>query len=361
MVKRFYYLDFSRTFLFFLGIVLHAAYLCVETHHSFQSVHDVIHSFRMEAFYLIAGFFSAMSLERNADGVYLRKRILRLGLPFLFGVLVLDFLSNCANHWTWSDFGTEFSRKYWVGGDWREHLWFLPTLLAYTGVLVLVRAAWPGMTSFLSRKRFGAGLLIAAVCVMYFGAIHVANLFPWVERLDTFLSTYKTEQYAVFFALGYVLFHRREILDRIIDHTSVNVVNVGTYAALNQALSQSAYGKYLVQFWHPAFCVSICALLFFAARRLFNEPNAVVRSLSDASYTVYLVHWPFMIVINRFILHSGMPAFPTLLFLVASTAVVSYLFHIWVVKRSPLFAFLMNGQSPAPQQRRAPALSRAAA
>ena len=76
---RFGHPDFSRTFLFFLGIVLHAAYLCVEGHQSFQSVHDVIHSFRMEAFYLIAGFFSAMSLERSPDAAYLRKRILRLG------------------------------------------------------------------------------------------------------------------------------------------------------------------------------------------------------------------------------------------------------------------------------------------
>ena len=94
--------------MFFLGIVLHAAYLCVEGHHSFQSVHDVIHSFRMEAFYLIAGFFSAVSLERSPAASYLRKRILRLGVPFLFGALVVDTVSNCANHWSWSDFGMEF-------------------------------------------------------------------------------------------------------------------------------------------------------------------------------------------------------------------------------------------------------------
>lgn len=347
--------------MFFLGIVLHAAYLCVEGHGSFQSVHDVIHSFRMEAFYLIAGFFSAMSLERSAPAAYLRKRILRLGVPFLFGALVLDLVSNCANHWTWSDFGTEFSRNYWVRGDWREHLWFLPTLLAYTGVLVLVRAAWPRVTSLLSQRRFSAGFLIVAACAVYFCAIHLENLFPLQERLDTFLSTYKTEHYAVFFALGYVLFHRRDTFERMIDHKWLNLANVAAYAALNQAMSQTAYGKYLVQFWHPAFAVSICGLLFFAARRFFNQPNPVVRSLSDASYTVYLVHWPFMIVINRFVIHTGLPALPTLVFLVISTSIVSYLFHVWVVKRSPLFAFLMNGQSPASQPRRQPVLSGAAA
>src|SRR6185295_16537063 len=162
--------------LFFLGIVLHAAYLCVEGHGSYQSVHDVIHSFRMEGFYLIGGFFSAMSLERTPDAAYLRKRILRLGVPFLFGALVLDIVSNCANHWTWSDFGVEFSRNYWVRGDWREHLWFLPTLLAYTGILVVVRAAWPGMTWLLTRSRFSLVFLMAMIAVAYFCAIHVANV-----------------------------------------------------------------------------------------------------------------------------------------------------------------------------------------
>jgi glucan biosynthesis protein C len=334
---RFGYLDFSRTFLFFLGIVLHAAYLCVEGHGCYQSVHDVIHSFRMEGFYLIAGFFSGMSLERSPDGVYLRKRILRLGVPFLFGALVLDIVSNCANHWTWSDFGAEFSRNYWVRGDWREHLWFLPTLLVYTGVLVAVRAAWPGMAWWLTRSRFGVGLLVVALGMGYFGAIHVANVIPWQTRLDTFFSISKTEQYAVFFGLGYVLFHRRDLLERIIENVWLNVANVAAYAALNPSLTgEAAYGRYLVQFWHAVFCLSICGLLFYLARRLFSERNPVVRALADASYTVYLVHWPFMIVINRFAIHSGLPAFATLLLLIVSTSVVSYLFHVSVVKRWPL-------------------------
>ena len=359
---RFGYLDLSRSLLFFLGIVLHAAYLCVEGHASFQSVHDVIHSFRMESFYLIAGFFSAMSLARSPSAAYLRKRILRLGVPFLFGALVLDIVSNCANHWTWSDFGAEFSRNYWVRGDWREHLWFLPTLLAYTGVLVFVQSAWPKMTSWLVQSRFSAGILAATVAIAYFCAIHVANLFPWQTRLDTFFSIYKTEQYAVFFALGYVLFHRRDILEQIIANPWLNVANVAAYAALNQPLvTDTAFGKFLVQFWHPVFCVSICGLFFFGARRLVSEHNPVVRALSDASYTVYLVHWPFMIVINRFMIHSGLAAFPTLVLLVVSTSLVSYAFHVWVVKRSPLFAFLLNGQLPAPHPRPRVAFSRAAA
>ncbi len=357
---RFCYLDFSRSLLFFLGIVLHAAFLCVERNGSFQSIHDAIHSFRMEAFYLIAGFFSALSLNRKPAAAYLKKRIIRLGVPFLFGALVVDTLSNCANHWDWNDFGLEFSRTYWLRGDWLEHLWFLPTLLAYTGVLVLGRSIWPRVTAGLNHPRFSLSFMITVTCLLYFGAIHVVTVVPEQAKLNTFLSIYKTEHYAVFFALGYVFFHRREMLEQIISHPWLNAANVVAYTVVSMFLPPLDWARYVMQLWHPAFCISTCGLLFFTARRLFAEESPVIRSLADASYTVYLVHWPFMIIINRFMAHTLAPL-PSLILLIGLTSALSYLFHIHVVKKSPLFAFLFNGQLPEHHPRQATDLTRAAA
>ena len=69
--------------------------------------------------------------------------------------------------------------------------------------------------------------------------------------------------------------------------------------------------------------------------------------------------WREHLIVN--VVHSGLAALPSLLLLTTSTATVSYLFHVWVVKRSPMFAFLLNGQSRDSQPRPAMALGRAAA
>jgi len=69
-------------------------------------LHDFIHSFRMQGFFLLAGFFSGMSLLKDSPQEFLRKRVCRLGIPLLFCGLIVNHFLNCANHQRWSDFLT---------------------------------------------------------------------------------------------------------------------------------------------------------------------------------------------------------------------------------------------------------------
>src|SRR5262245_10746740 len=93
---RLRYIDFCRAVLFSLGVILHSAWLLKDRSPFLTHVHDFIHSFRMESFFLIAGFFSAMTLYRNPPEKFLRMRLLRLFVPLvIWGTLINVFL-NCA-------------------------------------------------------------------------------------------------------------------------------------------------------------------------------------------------------------------------------------------------------------------------
>ena len=94
------YLDAVRAFALLLGIVFHAslsfvpvfigwAVMDISTGSSIMNFILVSHSFRMELFFLIAGFFSHMTFHRRGGGPFIKSRIVRIAIPFVVGWFVL--------------------------------------------------------------------------------------------------------------------------------------------------------------------------------------------------------------------------------------------------------------------------------
>ena len=342
---RFHFIDFSRAVLFSLGIVLHAAWICRDRSVFLQGLHDFIHSFRMPAFFLIAGFFCAAMLTRYSAEVFLSKRLRRLGIPLLFFVLI-DVVVNCPNHTNWTDYSVELTGRYWVSGDWLEHLWFLGTLIAYILALFLVQKAWPSISARVRNAKFALVGFVALISIASVVFTHVERLFPptpWA-KVWFFVDQIKFFQYAAFFAAGYIIFHHQHLLLGLTNRVALNIGNAIAFWIAMPLLLNFAAGRYLIQLWQPIYGLSMCGLLFFVAMRFFNQRQTLVSSLSEASYTIYLVHWPVMIALQRIIDTPQTPLFLTFSMLVVFTAILSYACHIYLVKKSHLLAFLMNGQ-----------------
>ncbi len=99
VTAREHHWDSLRAFLMLLGIPYHAAMV----YHSrilwdVQSpdkselltfVSGVLVSFRMPAFFIVAGYFAAMMLEKRPAAEWLQGRLIRLGIPFLTGLVLL--------------------------------------------------------------------------------------------------------------------------------------------------------------------------------------------------------------------------------------------------------------------------------
>src|SRR5262245_53701393 len=60
------------------------------------SIFWTIHVFRLPLFFLVAGFFAALMLDRRGTAALVRNRGIRIGIPFVVGVLlVVPVLSAC--------------------------------------------------------------------------------------------------------------------------------------------------------------------------------------------------------------------------------------------------------------------------
>jgi hypothetical protein len=94
--SRLDYLDATRAFALVLGIVFHSclSFMPVFVGWAVQDISTsplvgifmtVSHSFRMEAFFLLAGFFSYLTYHRKGAREFVRARVLRILVPFVVG------------------------------------------------------------------------------------------------------------------------------------------------------------------------------------------------------------------------------------------------------------------------------------
>jgi fucose 4-O-acetylase-like acetyltransferase len=98
--NRLDYLDAVRAFALLLGIVFHAsmsfvpffigwAVMDISTSSIVTNFMLVSHSFRMELFFLIAGFFSHMTFHKKGASVFISSRLTRIAIPFVVGWFIL--------------------------------------------------------------------------------------------------------------------------------------------------------------------------------------------------------------------------------------------------------------------------------
>jgi peptidoglycan/LPS O-acetylase OafA/YrhL len=325
---------------------LHAAWLLKERSGALTGVHNFIHSFRMEAFFVIAGFFAAIMLSKYSPEEFLRRRLVRLTVPMIFCGLTFNTLLACAHREKWYDVSFLVTPNYWLDRDWMAHLWFLGTLIVYVLVAYGVHKAWPHIDRTLRQRRLSFPVFFGVVVITQYAVSqlgHVVPSTPWgtswiiADKIDTF-------DYFTYFVVGYFLFHHQELLDDLVDRKFVNAACAASYWLAVAFLLDYRGGTHLIDILAGANSLAMCGLLFWVGRRYFNVDNPIVQSLSDMSYTVYLVHWPIMAILYRGLVRFRLPVDMAFATLVIVTGVLSIAFHVYVVQRSDFMSFAMNGR-----------------
>ncbi len=108
--ERLHALDALRGFALLCGVVLHAAMpylpgfnrsplLDGSTSVPLGVMFFVIHIFRMTAFFVIAGFFARLLVERRGVRAFVRNRTVRIVVPLVVGWIVVFPLIVAAMRW----------------------------------------------------------------------------------------------------------------------------------------------------------------------------------------------------------------------------------------------------------------------
>lgn len=358
--------DHARAFYLLLGIPFHAA-VVYSTHHVWSVsspepspvltlIADTLHTFRMPGFFILAGYFAMMMIARRGAGEWLGSRLPRLLVPLAvasltilpFQILVSTYSEVVAGGVTpshyWQVVGSRLTR---FDEPWVSHLWFLYELIACSVGLAVVVAVF-GNRNFRSfvarlgdlalRDRWMSFSILTIVAVI------AAWLLPQLVALGGrgALALVNYNQYAIYFAFGVVVQLSAGLKAW---HRSVGWSGLAVgllLAEISMIVPRTVWS-------HAVFiiCGVVAALLItgFVTRitvERFNRPNAVVKRIADASFTIYLFHHPVIFVLALAFVPVDWPPVIEFALIVPVAAAVSYLIH-GAIAKSPLALFLFNG------------------
>jgi peptidoglycan/LPS O-acetylase OafA/YrhL len=374
---RVHYMDNLRALAMLAGVVFHAALAYSPLMHPVWPLADAggsimvdvvawfPHLFRMPLFFVIAGFFAALLVARRGMGGLFRNRTARVLLPLaLFLPLVLASI-----HWLTLQAAANVAHPSpalaWMRGwiaqhgslpslpGW-AHLWFLFYLLLFT-VLTWV-------ASTLGSRRIGeriAALPPLALAMLFPLPLSLAlagTSVPWPAPEFVLPSLWAMAFFGLYFALGYQVFERPSMLDRL-RPLSMPLLSgaVLAYALLFRSTDGFALTRptTLQHATHAALqayaglWMTLWCLL--AGKRWLDQRNAAMRWLADASYWTYLVHLPLLFAIQYRLLDVSLHWMAKFAIAVLATFAVALASYQLLVRHTTV-GRLLNGKRPSTRQ-----------
>jgi glucan biosynthesis protein C len=265
----------------------------------------------MGFFFLLSGYFTPGSFDRKGPRLFLRDRLLRLGIPLLVYMFVLNpiawigvyqmpvELTKITTPFTWQ----QYPKLIGIGP-----LWFVVMLLAfdfgYAGVRVVTRNLTPRSVRDTVLPRYRA--MGAFVLVLALTTYLIRIVLPLGKGVHGFPTLAYFPQYLSFFVLG-VVGARRKWLQMV--PRSMGKAGFGAALGVTLLLLPLAFrGKTnfvgrghwqsaAYALWDSAFAVGMCLALTTFFRRFFNQQGRLGWLLTRSAFTVYVIHIPVIVLL----------------------------------------------------------------
>ncbi len=264
----------------------------------------------MGALFLVAGYFTPGSYERRGAGAFLKGRLLRLGVPLIVWVFVLNPLASIGLYLepvpripgslTWE----AYPHLLGLGP-----LWFVALLLIFDAGY----AAWrmlpqqrtptpprpPSQPTYASIVLFILGLTLSSYLLRIIVPIGqpVNLMLPFLS----FPSLAYFPQYLSFFVVGMVAYRRNWLQTMPGSMGIVGVVAAVVAFVLlfplaffgglgGQFLGGGHWQSAVYALWDSIMAVGLCLGMITLFRRFLNGSGGVGQFLAQHSYMVYLIH-----------------------------------------------------------------------
>lgn len=375
---RWHDLDAVRAFALLLGVVLHGVmsfmeprvWIIADTHPDagFDIAFYVIHIFRMTTFFVLAGFFARMMVQKKGVGAFIGNRLKRVALPLvafwplvMTAIIAMLIIANPLAPGATPPPPPPLS----VATFPLTHLWFLYALLwLYTGAILIklvtdilhvggvLGRALDSIVALLTRTDMISALLMLPLAatfyvndkwVMWFGIVTPdTGLIPNATAMAAFVTA---------FAFGWWLNRRADLIDHLASRFWLYGLSalIGTWWCLKLA-GPSPVLTPVAGHDHPIYCLLYPLTvwswtLFFigAARRFLKGENPLIRYLADASYWVYIVHIPLLLVLQYLVKDLAWPAEPKAAVVLIGTITIALLSYQLLVRYS-FIGTILNGR-----------------
>lgn len=384
--ERLHGLDALRGAALLLGVVLHASmsyfpvtiWIVGDTDNSpvASAIFFAIHLFRMTTFFLISGLFAHLMLNRRGTFGFIKDRLTRIAGPLavfwtpvlaaiIAGLVWMAAIRNGGSIPTDGPPPPPLTLETFP----LTHLWFLWVLLIlYVAMLVLrgpFAAAdrdggWGRFVDRITGALIGPwtpALMAAPLAVAFWLAPNWTPFFG-IPTPDTGLvpNAVALTAFGTAFGLGFLLDRRRDLLVRIerlwpvftvvaLGVGSAAMVMVGGPVPELAPVTDPELKAPLAAIMALAVFASTFAVLSLALR--FGSGHSPVRRyLADASYWIYIVHLPLVIVGQILVVNETWPWFVKFGAVVGGTMAISLLSYELLIRHSFVGGWLNGRRVP---------------
>lgn len=320
-MKRLYYLDTLKVLLTILVVFHHAA----EAYSPYSAwvykpsnkdemmpliwhFNSVNAAFFMGLFFFIAGYFVPRSYDKQGVWVFVKKKLLRLGIPV---VLVTAFLTYATG-------------QLEVG-----HLWYVESLLLFCLVYALVRRF---VSPVQVKNNVSLGGLLVVALVMGVGGYFIRQISPqdnWIWVLGFIhIEPAHYLQYVIMFVLG-VLAYRGQWLTKMDNRIGAVSLLIGSALAIGDYVRNDGEWNNFVYQWFGIYesllCVFFSVGLLWLFREFVNGTNAFQNWCSQQAYGAYIVHLFVLLAVQNATDGLALPGIVKFLIIGSVASVISFI------------------------------------
>lgn len=355
--QRHYGMDWLRIGAFALLILYHTGMVFVPWDFHIKSVPTfawvetpmlALNPWRLCLLFLVSGFASRNLLAKQAAlGPFLRARAARLGLPLLFGIILIvppqSWVEQMAKHGYDGSFLHFWTRDYFRFGTMEgvilptwNHLWFVVYLLVYTMLLGIVLASLPRTARASAQRGFdrimgGWGVILLPILLFL---VQRAILHPLFGETHALFDDWAAHPlYLGCFLFGLALAGSPAAWDAIRAHwhaAAMCALVSGAAFLWFAHLPGSGRGASALlpgTIARSVFAWTMIVALIGVADRFWNRDRPVRKMLTEAVFPFYLIHQTIIVLVAWWMVANGIGALPGFILIAVSTALGCWLFY----------------------------------
>ena len=316
MEKRYNYIDNLRFILVFLIVIYHIAmafntwceanYIFIEESKPLSSIIVFLSPYYMPILFLLAGISSYYSLKKRGYKTFIKERLLRLGIPLIFSILVIvpilsyiaDIFHNSYNDNFFMHYSIFFT-KYtdftgYDGGFSFGHLWFILVLLLISIItLIPIR-----ITELIKNQK------IRKISLIIFSILSIIIM---ILTFDVKLLGKPLIVYLFIYLLGYFVFSKEEIINKISKfwfiYLPIFLISAITNVVLFIWVKDYEILNNISNYFAFIFGVISLISIFY---RFINKTNVFLKESYKISYVFYIIHFPIVVLLQYMFYKAGL-------------------------------------------------------
>jgi hypothetical protein len=377
---RFYFLDNLRAFIIVCVVMFHGAMVYMDYPPAMWYVSDPQHSLFFTAvailtdvpimmvLFFLAAYFVLPSVMRRDRATFLRDKFIRIGAPWIVGVLLLTPPTVYISHYSRGIPIGLF--EFWTTDFWSAHFeqsvyWFLGVLFLF---FVLFSAgcrpnSWlrstPGPVLLPAWKILGAFWVVTTVAVLLMSTWHVSE--QWFTRSYVFVfQPWRVPLYVGYFLLGIIAWRNRWFTPggyqpRLVPWSALWILSGTLYFANRFNCERLKVIKDLHHLGHDyilgqsllalnaehavlfnTFCLSslLAGVAFF--HRHVNGGDRFWKNLAANSYGIYYVHPLILYPLACGLMSWTFSVYAKAALVILLALLLSWAVSAWVLKKTPV-------------------------